>query len=404
MKLHSRLSLVVTTIILITSIAVGAFSINSSYRNQLNLLDSIISKVVEQLKNSQEDSLLLATYLADESDLNFSVSYVSAEGSLISLNDNELELIETPSIKQIRSSLNSAITIDQVRVRSFEISENEFLLLYYSLIDTEKTKDENIKYLIIFTFLIMFFAFLSVYLIFRKDFELNSIAKTLQKNQEKMKNFIGDASHELKTPLTVIKGYFELLEKTNSDIGKADKYRQRIHSEILRMQEIIDDLLLITELDELREAADSPVCISDLIEKHLFDLGNLQPSRVLKNNIAPEIYVRIKEFYLDQLFSNIFSNIIRYTPENSKVEVNLTHSSNQVQITIDDSGPGLPNEYYSDGIQAFSRFDKSRSRESGGSGLGMTIIHKIVNKNDGSVKLSLSKFGGLRMTITLTKG
>jgi len=79
----------------------------------------------------------------------------------------------------------------------------------------------------------------------------------------------------------------------------------------------------------LREAADSPVCISDLIEKHLFDLGNLQPSRVLKNNIAPEIYVRIKEFYLDQLFSNIFSNIIRYTPENSKVEVNLTHSSNQ---------------------------------------------------------------------------
>jgi signal transduction histidine kinase len=136
----------------------------------------------------------------------------------------------------------------------------------------------------------------------------------------------------------------------------------------------------------------------------LFDLGNLQPSRVLKNNIAPEIYVRIKEFYLDQLFSNIFSNIIRYTPENSKVEVNLTHSSNQVQITIDDSGPGLPNEYYSDGIQAFSRFDKSRSRESGGSGLGMTIIHKIVNKNDGSVKLSLSKFGGLRMTITLTKG
>ena len=98
------------------------------------------------MKNSQEDSLLLATYLADESDLNFSVSYVSAEGSLISLNDNELELIETPSIKQIRSSLNSAITIDQVRVRSFEISENEFLLLYYSLIDTEKTKDENIKY------------------------------------------------------------------------------------------------------------------------------------------------------------------------------------------------------------------------------------------------------------------
>ena len=96
---------------------------------------------------------------------------------------------------------------------------------------------------------------------------------------------------------------------------------------------------------------------------------------------------------------NIFSNLKRHTPANSEVYIQLINNPDGVTFNIEDNGPGLPEEFYRQGIQAFQRFDKSRSRETGGSGLGMTIISKSVEKIGGKISLSKSKFGGLRITI-----
>jgi signal transduction histidine kinase len=109
----------------------------------------------------------------------------------------------------------------------------------------------------------------------------------------------------------------------------------------------------------------------------------------------------MSKFHLEQLLANIFSNIKRHTPENSKVEILLTKNGNRVELIIEDAGSGLPTNYYQEGIQAFKRFDKSRSRQNGGSGLGMTIMDRLVRKNNGEIRLSTSKFSGLKISIIL---
>ena len=127
----------------------------------------------------------------------------------------------------------------------------------------------------------------------------------------------------------------------------------------------------------------------------------LWTNRQVLSEIEPGLIVKISKYHLEQLLGNIFSNIKRHTPVESRIEVALSGSGGGIELIIEDSGSGLPEGFYRKGIQAFQRFDKSRSRESGGSGLGMTIMEKIVSKNRGQIRLSKSKFGGLKIQINL---
>jgi len=273
--------------------------------------------------------------------------------------------------------------------------------MYFSLSDLIKSRNNNINLLTIFTILVILAAVSLTTIIFRKDNQLNILVNSLKQNQIRMQEFIGDASHELRTPLTVIKGYFELLNNSEGDDGKKQGYKKRINSEILRMQEIINDLLFILEIDESVSPKNQTSPISNLVQEQIFDLKNLHPLRSIESNLQPDLFVGMSKFHLEQLLANIFSNIKRHTPENSQVEISLNRNGNQVQLVIEDAGSGLPSSFYQEGIQAFKRFDKSRSRQNGGSGLGMTIMDKLVRKNNGEIRLSSSKFSGLKIQIIL---
>ena len=167
------------------------------------------------------------------------------------------------------------------------------------------------------------------------------------------------------------------------------------------MQEIINDLLFITEIEESDSADEKTSEISQLVDESVFDLRNLQPNRQNLSEIEPGLIVKMSKYHLEQLLGNIFSNIKRHTPVESQIEVTLKARAGGIELIIQDSGSGLPESFYQRGIQAFQRFDKSRSRQSGGSGLGMTIMEKIVSKNGGQIRLSESKFGGLKIQINL---
>ncbi|CAB5042609.1 unannotated protein [freshwater metagenome] len=96
----------------------------------------------------------------------------------------------------------------------------------------------------------------------------------------------------------------------------------------------------------------------------------------------------------------MFSNIRRHTNIDDAVQVTLKRNRHEVDLVIEDSGPGLPDAAYTKGIQFFQRFDQSRSRESGGSGLGMSIVRGIVNSENGSIELKKSTLGGLAIHFT----
>ena len=401
MKLQTRLSLLVSLIILATSTAIGLFAITTSYNSQLKILDSAISLAVDELTNSNDDPLSLATYLADQSSQKFSVDYITQDRDLIPLYDSNIELREVPDNELLTEAIQAATTIDQLRLRTFQISQGEYLAMYFSLFDLNQSRTTNITLLLMFTGIVISIGIFLTLLIFRRDNQLNELVNSLKLNQERIKEFIGDASHELRTPLTVIKGYFELLGRDEMGPSKKDSYNDRIESEIVRMQEIISDLLFITEIEESNKVDEQFSEISQLVDESVFDLKNLQPNRQILSEVGPGLVAKISKYHLEQLLGNIFSNVKRHTPVESQIEVTLTGRGGGIELVIEDSGSGLPEGFYRKGIQAFQRFDKSRSRQSGGSGLGMTIMEKIVSKNGGQIRLSKSKFGGLKIQINL---
>lgn len=400
MRLQTRLSLVITSLILLTATAIGCFAIATSYSSQLNSSDQIIEGVIEELSSSNDNPLSLSTYLADISNLKFSVAYITEEYDLIPLHDGDSEISNSPKRAVVESALNKALNLDQSRIRAYQFSAGEYLLLYYSIEEINQTRSKNIELLIIFTALIVFISTLITLIIFRNDNELNLLVNLLRRNQQRIQEFIGDASHELRTPLTVIRGYFELLKKNKTDSNQNEVYQNRIESEIFRMQSIIDDLLFITELDDLNESDTSDSSISSQVQSMVDDLRFLQPKRKIISSIEPNLTMIIANSHLTQLLANISSNISRHTPQDSLVNIELFRFDGGIKLIIEDSGPGLPDYFYKNGIQAFQRFDKSRSRESGGSGLGMTIMEKIVKKYDGNISLTPSSYNGLKIEIT----
>ena len=405
MRLQTRLTALVSAIIILISAAIGLFAISITENNEVGRVDSILNSAVNQLVTTQDDPLSLALLLADQSDLKFTVSYISAAREITALNQSSGDLLGVPGDQDLSAALSAGITLktDELnRIRAVELPDDEFLALSVSLADISAAKSQNIRYLFLFTLAMVLLGTAVSNYLFRRDNELNEVVNSLQKNQENMREFLGDASHELRTPLTVIKGYVELLSKNQiTDVTKAAEYYDRVGHEIERMQSLINDLLLIAELEDQVPLETEIINFSREVAHLSNDLKALQPSRPIETKIEPGILVNISHNYAQQMLANIFANLRRHTPEDSQVLIELTTAGNKAVLTISDAGSGLPEEVYKSGIQYFQRFDRSRSRESGGSGLGMTIMKRIIENANGLIELRQSQFGGLEIKITL---
>ena len=405
MKLQTRLTALVSALIIFISAAIGLFAISITENNEVGRVDSILASAVNQLSDTQDDPLSLALFLADQSDLKFTVSYISAARELTSLNQSSGDLLVAPINQDLLASLSEGVTLDVdgvSRIRAIELPDDEFLVLSVSLAEIMAAKSQNIRYLFLFTLAMVLLGIAVSNFLFRRDNELNEVVNSLQKNQENMREFLGDASHELRTPLTVIKGYVELLSKSQAtDADKSAEYYERVMHEIERMQSLINDLLLIAELEDQTPVAPEIINFSREVAHLSSDLKTLQSMRPIETRIEPGLLVNISHNYAQQMLANIFANLRRHTPEDSQVLIVLATAGNKAVLTIADAGPGLPEEVYKSGIQYFQRFDRSRSRESGGSGLGMTIMKRIVENAGGSIELRKSQFGGLEIEINL---
>ena len=233
---------------------------------------------------------------------------------------------------------------------------------------------------------------------------LDVILLQLHASKKTMHQFLGDASHELRTPLTVISAYLELLSQPEAKQNDEflEKSLAKMNLEAGRMQRLIEDLLQLAEIGEGGGLGRvEQVDLAGLVTIELDSLRDLQPARKIETLVSGPVLVPGNPELLAQLCANLFSNIRRHTSATTAVRVELVAGASWVTLTVNDAGPGLTEEAYAAGTTHFERFDKSRSRETGGSGLGMSIMASIVERHGGRVALTRSALGGLCTRITL---
>ncbi|MFM6967079.1 MAG: sensor histidine kinase [Rhodoluna sp.] len=454
MRLQSRLSIATASIISLVSVAIGGFAVSTSYNSDVARVDDALTVAANQVAHTQGDALGSALLAADESAVSLTVDFLSLNNDLLVLNPGNIQLTEKPSIALLKSAANQAITAtqgsDTYRLRTVALPDKEFVILATSLSAQIESRDANIRLLIWFILGSIVFGALGIALFIRRDVrqisrlvdaagliadgeavdlptgqgqsEVDRLARALhhmveslqhsieveRNTQQSMQTFLGDASHELRTPLTVIKGYVELLQK-NPDAGPEQTARafERMLAESNRMDALIRDLLLLAELGETKTDTKmmseiSVIDLSAVVSTGVDDLSILQPTRPVSVAIEAGIDILGARDLILQIMANLTSNIRRHTLVTDSLRVSL-HAEDGLWAVLrfDDSGRGLPEEFYQSGISHFQRFDNSRSRESGGSGLGMSILAAIVRKHGGEIKLEKSDFGGLRTEIRL---
>ena len=248
--------------------------------------------------------------------------------------------------------------------------------------------------------------------------ELNVIAKTTTRMSRYVKEYLGkleqekqirqeffsNASHELKTPITSISGYTELLESGMvTDPALQKDFLKRIKKETANMISLINDILMISRL-EAKEAktAASEVRMSLVLEDVLSSMKPLAAdAEVFVIPRCETFSITADPQQMKELLGNLVSNAIKYNQPGGKVWVDITQEQGEMVIRVKDTGVGIPEEDLSKIFVRFYRVDKGRSKKMGGSGLGLSIVKHIVQFYDGAIQVDSELGQGTEFTVRL---
>ncbi len=217
----------------------------------------------------------------------------------------------------------------------------------------------------------------------------NGMAASLEANEQRRRDLIGDVAHELRTPITSVRGYVEGLAAGVFEPGP-EAWRV-LGEQTARLEHLVDDLALLwrAESQDLRldlAVLDGPTLLTDALERHRGTAAERAVGLVL-GSVAPAT-VRADPVRLAQVLDNLLGNALRYTPAGGRVALGLAIESGDVVISVRDDGPGLSAEQAARVFERFYRADPSRSRDAGGSGLGLAITRSLVEAMGGSVAVA----------------
>jgi two-component system, OmpR family, sensor kinase len=221
-------------------------------------------------------------------------------------------------------------------------------------------------------------------------------------SESRLRRFVADAGHELRTPLTSVRGYAELYRRGASDRPEdMAMIMARIESEAERMGVLVEDLLLLAKLDQGRPLERHPVELSRLATEMATDQRMLHPSWPVELRITPGIEVVGDELRLRQAIGNLLANTRAHTPPGTRTGFSVEARDGMAVVEVADDGPGVPDEVMGRVFERFFRADPSRSRASGGSGLGLSIVAAIAEAHGGSVEVESPPAGGAVFRILL---
>jgi two-component system phosphate regulon sensor histidine kinase PhoR len=204
---------------------------------------------------------------------------------------------------------------------------------------------------------------------------------------------VANASHELRSPLTVISGYLDVLSDDSSIPETWQKPVAQMRIQASRMRQILGELLELSRLESAGPAkSDAPVKVTELIENSIQALGGHADVAKISIDASSTAQLRGNSAEIETVILNLLSNAIRYTPADGEITVSWHSDANGADLVVADTGVGIDPEYIPRLTERFFRVDRGRSRDDGGIGLGLAIVKHVLARHDAELTVT-SKSG-----------
>ncbi|MCP3033342.1 cell wall metabolism sensor histidine kinase WalK [Halobacillus sp. A1] len=219
----------------------------------------------------------------------------------------------------------------------------------------------------------------------------NRLAKYLEEEESNRREFLQNVSHELRTPLSYMRGYTEaIMDGLIQDEEEKEKYIRITHQETARLSRLVNDLLDLAQLEGDSypmnlEPIPFAQLIYDVVERFKLRIEQKRISIILQ--LDEEAIIEGDADRLEQVVSNLLDNAIRYTHEADQILINIKQINGKTVLTISDTGRGIPKEDLENIMDRFYRVQKSRTREEGGSGLGLAVVKQIIQKHNAEINI-----------------
>jgi signal transduction histidine kinase len=229
---------------------------------------------------------------------------------------------------------------------------------------------------------------------------INTLIAKVERTLRQQREFLADTSHELRSPLTVVLANLNLLRR---DLAPRERELSvdEATAEAQRMRRLINELLLLAQADAAQVIARAPLHLDQLVTEVVAAVRRQAPDHVYQLQIAAPLVVIGDEERLTQLLRNLLENAAKYAPPGTTVEVRLRQSGSVAQLVVADTGPGIAAEHLPQLWDRYYRVDKVRSRESGGTGLGLPIVKYIAEAHGGRVDVTSEAGVGTTFTVEL---
>lgn len=367
------LSIVVLGIILLFAIL--------NYRNTINtatlMMDRFINGEMKKNINDKPEN----ENMTPKVDMD-GLYYIQIEDSKVieNLDVSQDKTIEEYAIKVSKGNQESGIIGNYI----YKIRKTKGNTINVTLMENEETI-LHLKKIIIVSIIISFLSLILIYLIAKKvsGFIVKPVAETF----EKQKQFISDASHELKTPLAVIEANADVLE---NEVG-SNKWMKYIQNEIQSMNKLINELLLLAKIeniDNLQDFKHFNVSKETEIIVSMFESMAYERNVKLISNIQENITMNGNKEDLEHILSTLIDNAIKHTESQKEVVVDLSKEKNEIIMQVKNRGEAIPEEEKEKIFERFYRIDKSRNRNEKRYGLGLSIAKSTAEKYKGNIEVS----------------
>lgn len=233
---------------------------------------------------------------------------------------------------------------------------------------------------------------------------IEDMANKLRHTKKERNDFFAAVTHELRTPLTFIKGYTDIASRESVSEGERVKYLSIIRDESARLTHLMDDMMTLVQFEAHNfSIKKSSVLIANLMDDLMKKVAGILNQKNIHLNIIGSQQFEAKLDYarMQQVLINLVINAYKYSPDNSTISIDIEQSPKSFSIQISDEGEGIDAADLPYIFEHFYRVDKSRTRKTGGVGLGLTIVQDIIKLHDGNISVKSKQHGGTTFTIEL---